>query len=101
MIVDTLADALLAELRAPSAAWRASGKPRMSLAVLPGGPRTGKTLQIDLRQAIESLGLRHVLEQVDIRRVIEEVRIQRALHKVGIDRLLDEVAIQRVLNMVS
>lgn len=44
---------------------------------------TGKTLQIDLRPAIESLGLGHVLEQVGIRRIIEEVGIQRVLDEVG------------------
>lgn len=44
---------------------------------------TGKTLQINLRPAIESLGLGHVLEQVGIRRIIEEVGIQRVLDEVG------------------
>jgi hypothetical protein len=58
---------------------------------------TGKTLQIDLRQAIESLGLGHVLEQVGVRRVIEEVGIQRVLDEVGLQRVVDEVGLHRVL----
>jgi hypothetical protein len=62
---------------------------------------TGKALQIDLRPAIESLGLGHVLEQVGIRRVIEEVGLQRVLDEVGLQRVLDEVGEREVIKRIG
>ena len=81
--------------------WVASLHPAAWKEVEAMARSTGKTLQIDLRPAIESLGLRRVLEQVGIRRVIEEVGIQRVLDEVGIRRVLNEADKREVLKQIG
>jgi hypothetical protein len=50
--------------------------------------KTGKDLKIDLRPAIESLGLGHVIEQVGTKRVIEEIGSKRFIEEVGLEDFL-------------
>jgi len=50
--------------------------------------KTGKGLKIDLRPAIESLGLGHVIEQVGTRRVIEEIGSKRFIEEIGLEDFL-------------
>jgi hypothetical protein len=45
--------------------------------------KTGKGLTIDLRPAIESMGLGHVIEQVGTKRVIEEIGSKRFIEEIG------------------
>jgi len=49
---------------------------------------SGKGLQIDLRPAIEHLGLRRVIDQVGLDRVIEEYGDKEVIKRIGIERLL-------------
>src|SRR5205823_13279570 len=57
--------------------------------------RTAKReLKIDLRPAIESLGIRRVLEQVGVDRVIE------ALREVGADRVIEALGEKEVMRHI-
>jgi hypothetical protein len=48
----------------------------------------GKALPIDLRPAIESLGLKHLLEQVGIDRVLEVIGDNEVIQRMGLERIL-------------
>ena len=47
-----------------------------------------KKLEIDLRPAIEYLGLDHVIEQVGIDRVIEQIGKKEVVKRIGLDDFL-------------
>jgi hypothetical protein len=68
--------------------WVASLHPAAWKEIEAMAKATGKPLPIDLRPAIESLGLKHVLEQVGIDRVLEEVGEEEVVKRMGLDRLL-------------
>jgi hypothetical protein len=89
------------ELQRRYAGWVASLHPAAWREVEGMARATGKRLQIDLRPAIESLGLRHVLEQVGIRRVLDEVGIRRVLDEVGEKEIVKEIGLERILASLS
>ena len=49
--------------------------------------KTGKGLKIDLRPAIESLGLGYVIEQVGTKRVIEAIGTKRLIGEIGLKEI--------------
>ncbi|HEV3255372.1 MAG TPA: hypothetical protein VG013_00700 [Gemmataceae bacterium] len=61
----------------------------------------GKTLNIDLRPAIEMLGLDRVIEQVGIDRVIEQVGIDRVIEHCGEKELIKRIGLDRWLANLS
>jgi hypothetical protein len=63
--------------------------------------KTSKGLTIDLRPAIESLGLGQVIEQVGTKRVIEEIGSKRFLEEIGGKRFLEEIGSKRFLEEVG
>jgi hypothetical protein len=89
------------ELQERYAGWLASLHPTTWKEIEAMAKAARKALQIDLRPAIESLGLKHVLEQVGIGRVVSEVGIGRVVSEVGIGRVVSEVGISRVLDEVG
>jgi len=89
------------ELQARYGGWVASLHPAAWKEVEAMARSAGRGLQIDLRPAIEMLGLERVLEQVGIDRVIEAVGIGRVIEAVGIDRVIDEVGPDRVLERLG
>jgi hypothetical protein len=68
--------------------WLASLHPAAWKEIETMARTAGKKVDIDLRPAIEYLGLGRVIEQVGVDRVIEQVGIDRMVERVGIDRLL-------------
>jgi hypothetical protein len=63
--------------------------------------KTGKGLKMDLRPAIESMGLGHVIEQVGTKRVIEEIGAKRFIEEVGSKRFIEEVGLEDFLANLS
>jgi hypothetical protein len=63
--------------------------------------RTSKGLTIDLRPAIESLGLGQVIEQVGTKRVIEEIGSKRFIEEIGSKRLFEEIDLEDLLANLS
>jgi hypothetical protein len=66
--------------------WLATIHPRLSEEVQLMARAKG--FQIDLRPAIEQLGLDYVIEQVGLERIIEQVGVKRVVEEVGLDRFL-------------
>jgi hypothetical protein len=62
---------------------------------------TGKRLVLDVRPAIESLGLDRVIEQVGLDRVIEQVGIDRVIEQVGKKRLVRHLAVEDIFANLS
>jgi hypothetical protein len=89
------------ELQQRYGGWVASLHPAAWKEVEAMAKAARRTLQIDLRPAIETLGLKHVLEQVGIGRVVNEVGIGRVLDEVGIDRVLEEVGDKEVVERMG
>ncbi len=58
---------------------------------------TGKRLVLDVRPAIESLGLGRVIEQVGLDRVIEQVGIDRVIEQIGKTELLKRLGVEGIL----
>jgi hypothetical protein len=58
-----------------------------------------KELKIDLRPAIESLGLKRVLEQVGIERVVEAVGQAQLIEQLGSDRFVEQFGKETVRRM--
>jgi hypothetical protein len=85
------------ELQQRYAGWVASLHPAAWKEVEAMARAAGKGLQIDLRPAIESLGLKFVLEQVGIRRVIEVVGIERVLDEMGDKEVAKRMGLERFL----
>jgi hypothetical protein len=61
----------------------------------------GKKLNLDLRPAIEHLGLERVIEQVGLERVIEQVGIDRVLAQLGEREVVKRIGVQRWLANLS
>jgi hypothetical protein len=60
-----------------------------------------KGLQIDLRPAIEVLGLEYVLNQVGIDWVLEQIGIERVLEQVGEKEIVKRIGVDRFLANLS
>jgi hypothetical protein len=63
--------------------------------------RTSKGLTIDLRPAIESLGLGQVIEQVGTKRVIEEIGSKRFIEEIGSKRFIEEIGSKRLFEEID
>ena len=61
----------------------------------------GKKFQIDLRPAIEHLGLDYVIEQVGLKRIIDQAGIKRTVETAGLKRVVEEVGLKRVIEEVG
>jgi hypothetical protein len=81
--------------------WAATLHPAAWKEVEAMAKTAGKALQIDLRPAIESLGLDRVLDQVGIDRVIDEVGIDRVIERVGLDRVIAEVGDKELVKQMG
>jgi hypothetical protein len=84
-------------LQALYASWLATLHPTAWKEIEAMARATGKKLKLDLRPAIEHLGLEQVIEQVGLERVIEEVGLERLIEQVGLERVVEQVGIDRVL----
>jgi hypothetical protein len=62
---------------------------------------SGKSLQIDLRPAIEHLGLRRVIDQVGLDRVIEEYGEKEVIERIGKKELIKHIGIEDWLANLS
>lgn len=81
--------------------WLASLHPAVWREVEAMARTKGKGLKIDLRPAIEMLGLGQVLEQVGIDRVIHEVGVDRVIEGLGEKELVKRLGIERFLANLS
>jgi hypothetical protein len=68
--------------------WMATLHPRAWEEIDAMVRRAGKSPKIDLRPAIELLGLDHVLEQVGTKRVVEAIGPKRFVEAIGLENLL-------------
>jgi hypothetical protein len=89
------------ELQQRYGGWMASLHPAAWKEVEAMAKAARRTLQIDLRPAIESLGLKQVLEQVGIGRVVNEVGIGRVLDEVGRDRVIEQLGDKEVVKRLG
>jgi hypothetical protein len=89
------------ELQKRYGGWVASLHPTAWKEVEAMAKTAGKGLQIDLRPAIETLGLGYVLEQVGIDRLIEQAGIERLLAKIGDKDAIKAMGLDRVLAALS
>jgi hypothetical protein len=63
--------------------------------------KAGKGLKIDLRPAIESMGLGHVIEQVGRKRVIEEIGSKQFIEEVGRKRVIEEIGSKHFIQEIG
>jgi hypothetical protein len=61
----------------------------------------GRKLKLDLRPAIEYLGVGQVIEQLGLERVIGQVGIDRVIEHAGIDRVIEKVGVDRVIEKIG
>jgi hypothetical protein len=80
------------ELQARYGGWVASLHPAAWKEVEAMARTAGKALQIDLRPAIETLGLKYVLDQVGIDRLLDEAGdtavMKAVIKRMGVERVL-------------
>jgi hypothetical protein len=81
--------------------WLASLHPTTWNEVEAMAKARSKGLNIDMRPAIEMLGLGYVLEQVGIDRVIEQVGLDRVIEQVGLDRVIERVGEKEVIKRIG
>lgn len=62
---------------------------------------TRKKLNIDLRPAIEYLGLEQVIQQVGLARVIEQVGLARFIEEAGDKEVIKRIGVDRFLAGLS
>jgi hypothetical protein len=89
------------ELHRRYGGWLASLHPTAWREVEAMARATGKAPLIDLRPAIESLGLRYVLEQVGIDRVVAEVGAERLIEQLGDKEVVKRMGLERILASLS
>jgi hypothetical protein len=89
------------ELRERYGGWLASLHPTAWREVEDMARTAGKKLELDLRPAIEYLGLARVIDQVGLDRVIEQVGIDRVIAQIGLDRVIAQVGLDRVIEQVG
>ena len=89
------------ELEARYGGWLASLHPAVWKEVEAMARTAGKKLNIDLRPAIEYLGLKQVVEQVGIGRVIEEVGIGRVIEEVGAKQVVEQLGGREVVKQLG
>jgi hypothetical protein len=88
-------------LQALYGSWLASLHPTVWKEIEAMARAAGKKLNLDLRPAIEYLGLERVIEQVGLERVIEQVGLERLIEQMGIERVVDQVGLERVIEQVG
>jgi hypothetical protein len=89
------------ELQARYAGWLASLHPTAWKEVEAMARTAGKKLKLDLRPAIEYLGLEQVIEQVGLDRVIEQVGLDRVIEQVGRKELIKRIGLDAFLANLS
>jgi len=87
-------------LEARYGGWLASLHPAVWKEVEAMARTAGRKLKIDLRPAIEYLGLKQVVEQVGLARVIEEVGVKQVLDEVGLRPFIEQVGRQRIIECI-
>jgi hypothetical protein len=63
--------------------------------------KTGKGLTIDLRPAIQLMGLGHVIEQVGTKQVIEQIGAKQFIEEIGSRRVIEEIGLEDLLANLS
>ncbi|MBI2570524.1 MAG: hypothetical protein HYV63_26275 [Candidatus Schekmanbacteria bacterium] len=58
-------------------------------------------LTIDIKGAVEELGIVRVIDEVGLARVIDEVGLARVIDEVGLVRVIDEVGPARVIDLLG
>jgi hypothetical protein len=89
------------ELLQQYSSWLAALHPVLWEEVEAMARTAGKKFQIDLRPAIEHLGLNKVIEQVGLQRLIREVGIERMIEAAGIEHVTEAVGIEHVIEQVG
>jgi hypothetical protein len=88
-------------LQARYGSWLATLHPTAWKEIEAMARAAGKKLKLDLRPAIEHLGLEEVIEQVGIDRVVEQVGIDRVLEQLGEREVIKRIGVQRLLANLS
>jgi hypothetical protein len=60
-----------------------------------------KGLEIDLRPAIDYLGLDFVLDQIGVDRVLEHIGLDRVLEEIGYKKVIEHMGFERILAALS
>jgi hypothetical protein len=89
------------ELQQHYSGWMASLHPRAWEEIEDMVRRAGKPLNIDLRPAIEMLGLDHVMEQVGLQRVAEALGPERMVELIGTKRMVEAIGLENILASLS
>jgi hypothetical protein len=63
--------------------------------------KSSRALDIDIRGAVEELGLKRVVEEVGLKRVVEEVGLKRVVEEVGLKRVVEEVGLEALIREVG
>jgi len=83
------------------AGWLATLHPEVWEEVELMARTTRREFRIDLRPAIENLGLMRVIEQVGVERVIREVGPDRVIEQLGEKEIVRRIGIDRFLANLS
>lgn len=83
------------------AGWMASLHPTAWREVETMARTSGRKVKLDLRPAIEYLGLEHVIEQVGLDRVIDQVGLDRVIEHVGEKEVIKRIGLERWLANLS
>ncbi|HVS35177.1 MAG TPA: hypothetical protein VMS17_06310, partial [Gemmataceae bacterium] len=89
------------ELEARYGGWLASLHPAAWREVEAMARTAGKKFEIDLRPAIEYLGLKQVVEQVGLARVIEEFGAKQVVEQLGGREVVKQLGLDGILASLS
>jgi hypothetical protein len=89
------------ELQERYGGWLASLHPAVWKEIEAMASVAGKKVKLDLRPAIEYLGLDRVIEQVGLDRVIEQVGLDRVIEQVGPDRVIEQLGAKEVVKRLG
>jgi hypothetical protein len=81
--------------------WLASLHPAVWKEIEAMASVPGKKVKLDLRPAIEYLGLDRVIEQVGLDRVIEQVGPDRVIEQLGAKEVVKRLGLDRLLASLS
>jgi hypothetical protein len=89
------------ELQERYGGWLASLHPAAWREVEAMASTAGRKVKLDLRPAIEYLGLDRVIEQVGLDRVIQQVGLERVIDRVGLERVIEQVGVKGVVKQIG
>jgi hypothetical protein len=79
--------------------WLLRGKVFKEVLAMKG--KTVDPLMLEVREAVEEIGIAHVVEQVGIKRVVEEVGIEQVVEALGVEQVVEALGVEQVVEALG